>query len=182
MNIKFKRNNIKLAIAAGIALSTVTLSMPAYATPLTKSGDMLVQAHVGDHCKISTNTINFGEYDPIVTNATSPLTKKGGIDLTCTMASINSITMSVGDSHGGTLGAGGSASRRMEAANDETNYLAYELYSDSSYSTLFDPTSGVSYTGKGTSDTVEIFAQVFAGQTGVSQDDYEDKILVTITY
>ena len=185
MNIKFKQNNIKLAIAAGIALSTVTLSMPAYAegvTKLTKSLDMKVEAHVGDTCKINTSNIAFGEYDPIVSHSTTALTAKGGVILTCTNASMNEITMSLGGHHGGLLGAGSTASRRMVAKTNASNFLAYEVYADDTYSTVFDASSGTAYTGIGTIETVDVFAQVFPAQTGAIRDDYEDTISVTITY
>ena len=188
MNIKFKQNNIKLAIAAGIALSTVTLSMPAYANDeieeikLTKSVDMTVEAHVGDTCKITTNNVEFGEYDPILSHSANALTAKGGVNLTCTNASINEITMSLGEHHGGLLGAGSTASRRMEAKNTADNFLAYEVYADEAYSTVFDASSGTPYTGVGTLETVDVFAQIFPAQTGAVRDDYEDTISVTITY
>ena len=183
MNIKFKRNNIKLAIAAGIALSTVTLSMPAYAeAKLSKSKDMLVEAVVGDTCKITTQNLDFGEYDPVVLHVTEPLKETGGVLLTCTKGSTNTITMSAGKHRGGALGAGGSASRQMVAGNDAANFLGYEFYTNIGLTTVFDATTGSPYTGIGTEQEVDIFAQVFPGQTGVIRDDYSDTIEVTITY
>ena len=105
--------------AAALCLSTgaaFLIALPAYGA--TSTGNLGVGASVAANCTITTATVAFGAYDPIVTNAATALTGNGAITIACTKASIPTLKLDLGATPAGSV-------RQMASGAER---LPYELY------------------------------------------------------
>jgi len=96
------------------------------------SSSLTVSATVSKNCTITTAPVNFGAYDPISANATAPLDGVGTITVTCTKGAEAKVGLGVGSNAQGTT-------RRMLGGT--AAYLIYELYKDSSHTTVWGDTA-----------------------------------------
>jgi len=78
MKTKLNQSKLKLAIVSATLLGTAAITAPTYAT----TADMDVTANINVACTIDTEDLAFGAYDPIITNATDPLTKMASVTST----------------------------------------------------------------------------------------------------
>jgi spore coat protein U-like protein len=85
------------------------------------SASLTVSANVVKNCAISTTPVNFGNYDSVAANATTPLDGIGTLRVACTRGAITHISLSYGSSPVGTQ-------RRM--AQNAASHLIYEIYKD----------------------------------------------------
>ena len=76
--------------------------------------------------------MNFGAYDPVTANATTPLDGIGTVTVTCTKGAPAKVGLSVGSNAQGTT-------RRM--AGGTAAYLNYELYKDTGRATVWGDTT-----------------------------------------
>ncbi len=158
-----KKTNI---IASSLLLSA--LSVSAYAA--TSSTILNVNASVGATCNVATGPVNFGFYNPTQGQASDA---NGDVTATCTSGTPYSIG----------LGAGQSGDFAQRTMRDGANPLAYSLYTDSSYLTVWDDTTNVvSGVGTGFAQSITVFGRILAGQTNVTVGNYSDIVAVTITY
>lgn len=149
------------------------VSTPALAQ--TATANLNVTATVANKCTITTNAVSFGTYDPVVNHASTPLDASGSVVIACTKgASGTRIDLGQGSHY--------SSGRRMQAG---TEFLGYELYSNSGHTTVWG--SGV---GAGVSPsaapsiaprTFEVFGRVAAGQD-VGVGSYTDTVVATINF
>jgi spore coat protein U-like protein len=142
---------------------------------------MTVTATVIATCTISSGNLAFGNYDAIGTNATAPLLGTAAISATCTQGASAMVDIDAGLNPSGT---GNAQQRRMKGTG--TNYLAYNIYSDSSHSHAWgSKTSGstVSVTGSGGTTPVSLtaYGSVPSAQN-VPVGAYTDSVAVTINY
>src|SRR5205809_7330105 len=107
---------MKRAILA-VAVRTL-ITVPAFARQQT--ANLNVTASVSAVCTISTVTVAFGAYDPVVTNAATDLNGTGTLTVACTKGAAATIDLGVGNN----LSAG---TRRMSSGTD---FLNYSLYKD----------------------------------------------------
>lgn len=82
------------------------------------SATLSVAVTVSSNCQISTSSIAFGTYDPIVANFATSVTGTGGVTITCTRGTSASLTLGPGANPSG-------STRRMRGG---TSFIAYELY------------------------------------------------------
>ncbi|MBX6420198.1 MAG: spore coat protein U domain-containing protein [Nevskia sp.] len=132
----------------------------------------------GQTCDVSSPTLAFGVYSPL---AVTPSRVSTTVTVTCraTLALLISyrILLSAGNS--------GNVQDRWMASG--TNRLRYNLYTDPSYSTVWDNTNGVTGTILLTllllngSDTKIIYGNIPAQQF-VPAATYTDSLLITISY
>ena len=115
------------AVAAAVGLFGVTLSAASTSTSLS------VTASVNNNCTISTAALAFGAYDPVVTNASSPLDGTGTVTIACTKGATTTIGLGLGSNASG-------STRRM--TDGSGNYLTYEAYQDEL------PLDGVGHLGR----------------------------------
>lgn len=170
MQAQNKTFKLGLAVAALVALSAVGSN--AYAADAT--GTMAVTAEVQASCTISTTPVAFGAYDPVVTNASTPLDANGSVSTTCTKGAPVTIKLDLG------LNADTGTVRQMLGATN-AELLPYELYTEDTHTTVWDTATGVSYTGTGVVDTRTVYGRVPAG-TLVSVDTYSDTVTATVTF
>ncbi|MDR2061502.1 MAG: spore coat U domain-containing protein [Acinetobacter sp.] len=131
----------------------------------------------------STSNVDFGNINDIGTT-TRAYTALGAINTTCNPGL--PYTIYLGD--GSNRIAGGF--RRM--ANSSSQYIPYQLYKDSNYSTVWDATGGttnvggsggVSNTGTGNAQSTNVYGRIPQGTTiSSTPGNYSDSVVVTVTY
>ena len=135
---------------------------------------------IGASCSTSNSSMAFASYNPI---SAEPLLSNATITINCTA------TVGLSVSYTLLLSAGNSGNVRTRAMSSGSASLSYNLYSDSSYSGVWDNSSGVS--GKvdvvgspgsfhGAS-TQTVYGRIPALQT-VPAGLYTDGLTITISY
>ncbi|MGK3624528.1 Csu type fimbrial protein [Acinetobacter sp. A11] len=150
------------------------------------SGDTLLTANfvVPSLCQLnSTSTVDFGNINDISTTSRD-YTAQGAVNTTCNFGTPYSIYLGDGNNRI----AGGF--RRMINSNNE--FIPYQLYKDSNYSTVWDATGGVtnvggtggvSKTGTGSAQTTTVYGKIPQGTAIASRPGvYSDSVVVTVTY
>jgi spore coat protein U-like protein len=163
-------------VKGGFALLMLSgLSLSAYAAE--EMGDLDVTAEVINSCILIGNTLNFGQYNPTSVTDTQMSVV---INVTCTKDHPYNVALGQGLN----VGEGSSddtPKRRLKL--DETNYLNYELYSDSFGGTLWGNsiTSDISSVGNGQSQPFTVYGQITKNQIAKA-GIYNDKVVITVTY
>lgn len=116
-------------VLAGIAV--VSIAAESGLSGQQQSASLTVSATVSKNCTITTAPVTFGAYDPVAANATAPLDGTGTITVTCTKGAVATVGLNPGSNAQGTT-------RRM--SQGAAAYLTYELYKDSSHSTVWGDT------------------------------------------
>ncbi len=150
------------------------------------SGDTLLTANfvVPSLCQLnSTSTVDFGNINDIGMTKRD-YTAQGAVNTTCNFGTPYSIYLGDGNNRI----AGGF--RRMVNSNNE--FIPYQLYKDSNYSTVWDATGGVisvggtggvSKTGTGSAQTTTVYGKIPQGTAIASRPGvYSDSVVVTVTY
>ena len=150
------------------------------------SGDTLLTANfvVPSLCQLnSTSTVDFGNINDIGMTKRD-YTAQGAVNTTCNFGTPYSIYLGDGNNRI----AGGF--RRMINSNNE--FISYQLYKDSNYSTVWDATGGVtnvggtggvSKTGTGSAQTTTVYGKIPQGTAIASRPGvYSDSVVVTVTY
>ena len=144
-----------------------------HAQAQTAQTTFVVKARVQAVCEVTAADLDFGTY---TAQAGSPLVGTTLLRATCTPGSTYNVGLDAGTSAGATVNA-----RKMVSG---ANNLNYQLYSDSSRSTIWGNTSGTdTVTGTGTGLAVDhtVYGAVPAAQV-VPAGDYTDTITVRIYY
>jgi spore coat protein U-like protein len=160
-----------LVIAALCALTVVSETHADSATAV-----IAVSASVRRNCIITTDPLAYGSYDPVGANATSPLDATATIRLTCTKGTSATIGLDNGSNAQGTT-------RRL--ANGGIGYLTYELYSDSSHSTVWrNFGSGVVDAGMAPNKNPRpfvVYGRIVGGQDA-AVGTYRDSVVATVNF
>lgn len=144
----------------------------------TATNSMTVTATVANSCAFASVTdTSFGTLDGLFSSNLS--VSNGSIVAICTSGATYSIALGVGNN----LSSG---NRRM--ANG-SNFITYQIYSDSGETTLWgDGTAGIGSTrtglsGTGTNQTYTVYARIpTTPQTPVPSGSYTDTVTITITF
>ena len=152
----------------------------------TATANVSVSANINNVCTITTGAVAFGAYDPIVTNASSPLNASGSVTITCTKGAATTVSLGLGSNAAGSV-------RKMKNAG--TDLLTYELYqppnttpgSACSYASptvwgtsganLFTPAAAPSKNAR----SYNICGQVAGGQD-LPFGSYTDTVLATVNF
>ena len=162
---------------ARVALTAVALVLGATAPALaqTATANLSVTATVTKNCSITTTPVAFGSYDPIVTNAASPLDGTGTVVVTCTKGAGTRIDLGLGSNATG-------STRRMLGGTD---LLTYELYTDTGRSTVWGSGAGAGQSIPAAPNknprTFTVYGRVAAGQD-VGAASYSDTVVATINF
>lgn len=144
-----------------LAFSTVPAAAASTSTSFT------VSATVVSTCAVSASDLAFGNYLPSGnTDQTTSIT------VTCGNGTGYSVALNDGNNASG-------GARRM--INGGSNFLSYELYSDSGRTTVWNTASPVTGTGSGAAQTLTVYGRIPNGQN-VPVGAYTDTIQVTVTY
>ena len=178
------------------ALTTLAVLLiadaPAWAGQATKTFN--ATASVAAKCVMSNiANLDFGSYDPVVTNASADLPGNTSFTLTCTKSASPSISLSLGNSNfGGNLAAKRSMNNGTASAG---NYLSYDLYLPSGVGAPASVSASATLWGDGSSgtagfapsvpsvaaQTITIFGAVKAGQD-VPVGTYTDSVTATVNF
>ncbi len=150
----------------------------------TATGTLTVKANVAASCTVNTNAtgtttdavLDFGTVSSFTANTDVNTSSSGGsqVGILCNNGTDWTLAMDAGDNVSGTQ-------RRMEGGS--TEYIPYDLYSDSGYTTAIDVnTTALSGTGTGTEQTYDIYGRIPAGSTLPSVGSYLDTVTMTVTY
>jgi len=162
----------KLAFSAG-CLCAVLASGQLFAQASTTFN---VTATVIDSCDVSANNLGFGNVEP-VNNLN--IDAVGSVTVTCSLGTSYSVLLDDGaNSSDGTV-----STRRMNDGG--TNYLSYQLYSDTLRTSVWGETAGTNdFTGIGTGIGVPVvvYGRIPSGQQATQTGSYTDTINVTLNF
>lgn len=169
-----------LSVAASVPLAF--MATPAQAGTATTT--FQVTATVVAGCTVSAADLAFGNYNSQATTATSA---NSTITLNCTDGVPFTVALDAGQNAGG---ASNFSARAMSDGTAGDPLLSYQLYSDSSHSTVWgDGTNGSSTvsgtgTGPGSSNAIieTVYGQIPAGQTVLAGSYVDNPVNVTVTY
>ena len=158
------------AVLAAVGFLGNTISAASTSTSLS------VTASVNNNCTISTAALAFGAYDPVVTNASSPLDGTGTVTIACTKGATTTIGLGLGTNASG-------STRRM--TDGSGNYLTYEAYQESSHSTVWG-TSGAGLLTPAAAPSKAARSFTVYGRIAGSQDipagSYTDTVTATVNF
>jgi spore coat protein U-like protein len=153
----------KTLIPVALAFALIAIAPAAFAA--TATGILTVNASVAANCTIGAGTLNFGAYDPVVTNAVAALDGSTTMAVACTKGVNPSIT---------TAAPGGA----MTGGADSLNYL---LFSDSGRTTSFVSGKSMGAAPNKGSRNLDIYGRIAGGQdVGVSA--YTGTITFTVNF
>ena len=159
-------------VPALLAALVLTATGTGAALAGSSTNNVTVSASVGINCSISTGTVAFGSYDPLVANNTSALNQSGTFSVSCPKGTSATIA----------LGNGGNFSGGHRFMNSGGNQLQYELYSDSGLSHVWTSSNTVAYNSNSTAAFTEtIYGQIPAGQDAAT-GTYSDTVVATINF
>ena len=174
---------MKKVVLGSLAVLALAAS-PALAGSAT--ANVSVSANIANVCTISTGAVAFGAYDPIVTNASSPLETSGAVTITCTKGASTTVGLGLGNNASGSV-------RKMKDTG--SNLMTYELFQppDSTPGTacsfsspavwgtsgagLFTPAAAPNKNAR----TYNICGQVAAGQD-LPFGSYTDTVVATVNF
>jgi spore coat protein U-like protein len=163
-----------LIVLAGFAF--VSIAAESRLSGQTASTSLAVSATVTKNCTITTAPVNFGAYDPVAANATAPLDGIGTVTVTCTKGAAAKVGLGVGSNAQGTT-------RRMGGGT--TSYLTYELYRDSSHTTVWgdtvDNALDVPAAPSRNPQSFTVYGRVVAAQD-VTVGSYTDTVVATVNF
>ena len=161
-----------------VRLAAAALALSASAAhAATVSNNLTVTANVANNCTVSTGTLGFGAYDPVVANASADLDSSGTVAVQCTKGTTYTVTLDAGAN---STVVGTATVRQMSSGAD---FLAYELYTTSGRTTVWDTsTTPPSVTASSKApNTITIYGRIPANQD-VSAGSYTDTVSATVNY
>jgi spore coat protein U-like protein len=166
---------------AGLAAAVSGVAILAAAFGPTVSGatataNLGVSATVTNNCTISTAALAFGSYDPVVAHASANLDGTGTVTVACTKGATSTVGLGLGSN------ASGSARRMTDGS---TNYLTYELYSDSGRTTVWGNSGAGLYSPGAAPSKVArnftVYGRVTSNQD-VPAGSYNDTVVATVNF
>ncbi len=163
------------AFAASLIIAGVAQFTTAGLSAATATASMPVSATVNNNCTITTNPIAFGSYDPVAANASANLDAAGAVIIACTKGAVTTLGLDTGAN-------AASSTRRLASSG---NFLAYEVYQDSSRSTVWGD-SGAALFNSGTAPskdarTFPVYGRITGGQD-VPAGSYTDTVVATVNF
>lgn len=156
-----------------IAIALTAISSQAFAANATAT--FQATATLNSACTVSADTVSFG---PITPAATGTAGATGTITSTCS----NNVPYTL--SINGGVSTDISARTMAGATSGNTDKLAYNLYTDATYTNVWgDGVKGktVGLTGTGIAQTSTVFGQLSLNQY-LKPDTYTDNLTVTLAY
>lgn len=171
-----------VGLACGLLFCALAVSSDRKASAATATSSFTVTASVVASCTISTTGITFGNYDPVVTNATTPVDSNGTVTVACTSGASTTIGMGQGSNPTGSSTA---AAPLRQMASGATNRVRYDIYQDSTHATVWgDVGTAAAETYNSTSKTattLNIYGRIPSGQD-VVVGSYTDSVTATIQF
>lgn len=170
------KNLLSVRALAAIAATTALVAVFApRASAATATANLNVSATVTKNCTVTTNALAFGSYDPVVANASANLDGTGAVSVACTRGATASIALGSGSNATG-------ATRRL--SDGAGNFLAYELYSDSGRSSVWNSGAGalaLTAAPSRASRDYTVYGRIVANQD-VPAGSYGDTVVATVNF
>ena len=170
-----------VALTLGVALGVFGLAARRSANAATATSSFTVTATVVSSCTISTASISFGNYDPVVTNNATPLDANATVTVACTSGAATTIGMSQGANQAATS----TAAVPLRQMASGANRVRYDLYQDSLRAVRWGDVgtaSSMAYTSMGmAAQTFTIYGRMPGGQD-VATGAYADTVTATIQF
>jgi spore coat protein U-like protein len=163
----------RLAITLSLLVATSAL-----AGSVATSNINNITASVAPKCTIGAFAIAFGAYDPF---AAAPLDQTGTVSINCTKGTSGVISLNLGSN-------ALVAVRRMQDTGGAGNYLTYEIYTDTTRTTIWNAVTTVTLgpsVSKNTALSATAYGRITAGQdaqAGAAGLSYQDTIVATVTF
>jgi spore coat protein U domain-containing protein, fimbrial subunit CupE1/2/3/6 len=171
-----------VGLALGLFSGALALSSHRPAVAATATSNFTVTATVVASCTISTTAIAFGNYDPVVANATTPVDANGTVTVACTAGAATTVGMSQGANPTGTSTA---AAPLRQMASGAVNRMRYDIFQDAARATVWADTGTAgaqAYNATTKNATVlSVYGRIPAGQD-VSTGAYTDTVTATILF
>ncbi len=168
MRIKAFKTVMGLTLAGAVAVT----GTQAYAVSAVEN--LAVNAAVAVKCTVTTTSLAFGSYDPVVANASANLDGTGALSIACTKGASATVA----------LGVGGNASGSTRQLANGTSRLQYELYRDSGRTQVWNESTGTLSTGAAPSKAARNFTVY--GRVPSNQDvpagNYSDSVVATVNF
>lgn len=166
----------------GLSAVAMALAAPS-AHAQSAASTFQVTAAVARTCSISTVPMNFGNYDPVVTHATTPLDINGSVTITCTRGTLARIDLNAGLN---SANATAPETRAMSTGGASPEYLSYDLYRDGPGVTIWGTGIGNgALSPPGAPDrnprTYTIYGRIPAGQDK-TVGNYSDTVTATVNF
>jgi len=159
-----------------LASGLVLLAAPAFAAT---TADVAISATVVSSCSITALPVAFGNYDAL---SATPKDATGSVDVTCSVGSNPKIWLGQGLN----AGSGSTAAvpvRRMK--NGTSNFLSYQLYQESSHSTVWGGTDASSPAAATATDLNPVTSTIY-GRVPINQSStvgaYSDTVVATVNF
>lgn len=138
-----------------------------------------VSAVVVSSCTITTASLNFGSYDPVVAHRGLPLDATGTLTITCTQGASATIGLDAGTN-------GANAAVTTRAMMSGNNYLSYEIYQDPARTIVWGNT-GASMLAPPAAPSFEprsypTYGRIPAGQSVPAGSLYIDTVRATVNF
>jgi spore coat protein U-like protein len=171
-----------VGLALGLLFGAFALSSHRSAVAATATSNFTVTATVIASCTISTTAIAFGNYDPVVANASTPVDANGTVTVACTSGAATTVGMNQGSNPTGTSTA---AAPLRQMASGAVNRMRYDLYQDAARTTVWADigTAGAQAYNSTTKNptTLNIYGRIPSGQDAVT-GAYTDTVTATIQF
>jgi spore coat protein U-like protein len=162
-----------LAMVGG---AVMTSALGAAVSAATATANLGVSATVTNNCTISTAALTFGSYDPVVAHASANLDGTGTVIVACTKGATSTIGLGLGSNPSGSV-------RRLKDGG--TNYITYELYSDSGRTTVWG-NAGAALLSTGAAPSKAARNFTVYGRVASNQDvpagTYNDTVVATVNF
>jgi spore coat protein U-like protein len=166
-----------LAAVVAVTAGLLTWRTPVVSAQGQSTANMVVSTNVMRKCFITTVPLDFGTYDPIQTNATTPLDGQSTMTVSCTKGT--AVTIGIDDG----ANAGGTQVRKM--AGTATNVLTYELYRDDARTLRWGSAAGQIFDG-GVAPSRDPRQFIVYGRVPGAQDvlegAFQDTVLITVNF
>lgn len=174
---KRRSHHLHLAFWLALLLGVVLFFVNRHVDTGQSTSSLTVTANVNARCIFQGGggQLNFGEYDPIVVNASSPLDATGSFDVKCT----KNITCQLGIDYG--LNSPGGTTRRLSSGGV---FLSYDIYKEASRANIWGPTGAlrVPYTATTSQYYTEtVYGRIPGGQD-VTAGSYTDTCVITADF
>lgn len=145
----------------------------------TTTGNLPVSAIVEANCFITNGQLDFGNYDPITANASSPLDASGTFQIACVRGTAS--TIGLGDGLNPSRVSG--SHRSMTDGSAVTpSYLGYDLYQDPSRSIVWTSNAPINYQAATKNTITEtVYGRIPPGQL-IAAGIYMDTVTIVANF
>jgi len=174
-----KKHSMSAKLVLATLVSAVALFGAAPAFAGTASADLQISANVTANCSISTSAVAFGSYDPLGTNASTPLDAQGSVSVQCTQGASATITLGQG-ANPGANSSDADPARQLASGADR---LSYGLFRDAARTNNWGNTGGTgqAHTGTGAQASLTVYGRIPAGQSAPA-GSFADTVTATVNF